>query len=613
MNDPAPLPMTNLEGTSVWRGARGGWLAAYWAALYAVAVLVFTGLTPAWGRWYGVHPYHRVQSEALLEGRLALSASPLALKHDLAWAEGGVHQVWGLGIPLWRLPWDALARLLGTAPIPEALAYGLALAVTAWLVLRASRDWSAVEADGAVPAHLLGVFLLLAFPALLNLVRHGLSIYDAVLAYVYLYGVAEAVLLVSFIRRPTLPRWLGLPDLKWWTGPLLWMAGGGVLFVTNLLRFGDGFEFGHRLNLQAPEFVGSMYATRFDHPFDNEPVWRTARELFGALFLTSEFNPARLYLENFFPGQSPTVRIREFYMPTFDWTYVGLVLAGWGTGLALFRRRSGVPGEPGEDAAGIVQRRMLVVWSLVATGLLGVFYLRTPALASRYLLDFAPAFAGAALTLYLGLQSWFRAVPVRQVMLLGLLATWLGFQWQRVPTPIWGQTSYCGFTWAEIQRLRAIHPDPCDAGPADLTERRFDDPRYLPFDGNGWRTNDGRVAPLVSLFVRDAEFLELDLRADPAAGRPVPPESLRAKVGLEFLCLDAVEGAGEGRWRVRFHGPRRAAYRRGLQVAFLALTPNERLAEPSAPWFLERVRWRGCELPSAASQAQRVPGRHPQS
>ena len=81
-------------------------------------------------------PWFRFQTDAFLRGSLALSHNPLDLTHDLCWSERGVHQVWGLGIPLWQLPFAALAKLFGLPSFPDRLALGLFVALVAYAVLR---------------------------------------------------------------------------------------------------------------------------------------------------------------------------------------------------------------------------------------------------------------------------------------------------------------------------------------------------------------------------------------------------------------------------------------------------------------------------------------------
>jgi hypothetical protein len=108
----------------------------YSAVVYGLGLVLTAGLIPQWGRWHSCSIHHRGQVEALLRGELALSRELSALAHDLTWSEGGVHQVWGLGVPLWRLPFEAAARLLGREGFPDMLALAAALGLAAWAVLR---------------------------------------------------------------------------------------------------------------------------------------------------------------------------------------------------------------------------------------------------------------------------------------------------------------------------------------------------------------------------------------------------------------------------------------------------------------------------------------------
>ena len=71
---------------------------------------------------YSGSAVYRAQVDAFLDGRLALSTSPDALAHDLAWTESGVQQVWGLGVPLWQTPFELAARAFGQGPFPDKVA-----------------------------------------------------------------------------------------------------------------------------------------------------------------------------------------------------------------------------------------------------------------------------------------------------------------------------------------------------------------------------------------------------------------------------------------------------------------------------------------------------------
>jgi hypothetical protein len=106
------------------------------AVALALAVLIGSEIVSGFGQWYSSYLPLRLQTEALLHGHLALGTSASALQWDLAWSKGGVHQVWGLGIPLWRLPFEAIAKVLGYAGFPDRLCFGFALAILYFIVLK---------------------------------------------------------------------------------------------------------------------------------------------------------------------------------------------------------------------------------------------------------------------------------------------------------------------------------------------------------------------------------------------------------------------------------------------------------------------------------------------
>src|SRR4029079_15574802 len=106
------------------------------AVLFALALLVVCRQISLHG-WYAPNPGYRAQVDALLDGRLALTTTPDGLIHDLVWTPRGVHQVWGLGVPLWQLPFEALGRILGVSPFPDRIALAAWLAVMLFVLIRA--------------------------------------------------------------------------------------------------------------------------------------------------------------------------------------------------------------------------------------------------------------------------------------------------------------------------------------------------------------------------------------------------------------------------------------------------------------------------------------------
>ncbi len=753
-----------MLGTMRTAGKLNG-LFGYQAVVYAAGLLLATGLVADWGAWYSTSLPYRTQTEALLQGDLAVSRNVADLKFDHTWSEQGVHQVWGLGVPLWRLPFEAAAKLFGFDGFPDRLAFGLFALLVCFVVLKvwvrfgdgrselgdradtgnvpggppavgggASGPGLSNGADGwlLITGFGAGFLILLLFPPFLTLLQVRGAVWEEAVAYEYLYGILQLSLLLAFVRRPTVGRLLlvctlagfgGLirPTLVFYgfatvviatmvwvfrvgqvgnlspdkergfstrssgggswdgsvpsppkdrlhppahrfgatrTGPtltrvlapallgfFLFGVGGGVLWFTNLKRFGDGFEFGHKLNVQT--LYGSMHATRFADPFQDEPLTGAAKELFGALFLAEKFNGADWYQENIFPGQSPTVRWREFYFRSYDWSYLPLLLLGWGAAVALWSRGARAPrphrSAPSQDglqgeAASIGDRNMvqrtietpltspasepgsappgpisdlpssiphsppsirdplplltLGLWSLLAVIPLAGFYLYAPVISSRYMMDLAPAFAAAVAAAWLFLAArcttrWSR------VLVCLLLCAWLGAQLYLSRSVYGGPASV---TAAELKVLRETRATRDGSSTNTFTaddygQRLGGDRSGIPFDRTGWHADTGAVMPLVILFVKDAEFLELDFAPQPHPRIPPDPEAIRAKVGLEFLERERITEI-DGGWRVRFRGPQHPRWRDGLQGAFIATVPKEFLAELTTPWILKSARWR---------------------
>jgi hypothetical protein len=654
------------------------------AVFYAIALLVFAGFAEDWGRMYSIDPHHRAQTKAFFRGELHISADVKDVAHDLCWAEAGVQQVWGLGVPLCRTPFEALAMLCGMPAFPETAALGLFVLLVAYVVMQTvlitnfeGTSKMSLSFLGSSSGVLGGVVLLLVFPPFLSLMRCRGAVFETVVTYVYLYGLLLMCGVVALARRPSRRRfWFvcGLAGLgglvrptlvfygfatvataaalMWWddgqrtAGPVpqkrifgsrfwkswsLWVglsffvAGGVVLWWTNLLRFGDGFEFGHRLNMQKGSLLGSIYATRFDHPFENEPLWRAGRELFGALFMGLKFNGSEWYAQGIFGGQSPTARWREFYFTIYDLSYALLVAAGWVAGAgALWKWRKTVRSEvqglkpivtigqeasltrdAGGNAVGDASMRarlagalpisgVLALWSILACLPLVFFYLRTPAISSRYMMDFAPAFAVAMVV------AWWRAVATAcrlrpqarwpHLVLWILLLGWLGWKIVRAESAYGPARS---ITWENVVAWeeRTKREPQTKPLPSSYTRSENWDAWGIPYNGAGWDTN-GAVQVSVILFVESPQFLELELAAVPGSDTTeANPQHIRAKVGLEFLQRETIDRTPEG-WRVRFAGPARARYQRGIQPVFIATVPKERLADTQTPWLLKQVSWR---------------------
>ena len=614
----------------------------------ALSLVYFTGLVTEWGEWYSNDIRYRLQTEALLRGNLALSESPGSVTFDLTWSGGGAQQVWGLGVPFWRLPFEGMAKLLGYQGFSDRITLGIAIFLVSFLgfkiMVRGGPKEPAIKKNELIFS-IGGLILLFVFPNFVLLLSGRMAIYEEALAYVYLYGIAEALTLLWFIRKPQLKGWLilsamaglgvfirptllfygassmlvgvlllflnrphpargaesknllfrlGLPGYSWLWGPFLFLLGGSLLFLTNLKRFDDGFEFGHKLNLQNEYLLDSMYATRFDYPYQDEPVLSASQELFGMIFMGKKFSKSGAHDTELFKGQSDTFRWRECYLPSYSLCSFGLLLGGSILGSAcLFFNNSK------RKVTALFQSQSqvgyLALWSLLAIAPLVWFYLWTPVITSRYMLDFAPAFVVLIFVLYQYLGTLLKKYSWGSLVMLGGAVIWLILD-NMASAEKGKDSNYKG----KISVSKEIID-------INLAKNELQKESEFPCDGLGWDKKTGKAGVLFVIFVHDAEFLELELEPnrsliDEMAKKgethfPKPdPEVIRAKIGLEYLKRESITKTEYG-WKICFKGPRRKVYQSGYQVAFLAMIAKEDLGCRYTPWLLKSIRWNKTDPP----------------
>lgn len=619
--------MANLSGKWLW-------IRTVCGIAFALLVVLSSGLIDGWGQWYSPSSHYRRQTDSLLRGTLALSRSPTDTTHDLTWSEGGVHQVWGLGVPLWRLPFEAVARVFGFQAFPDRLAFAAALALWAVIVLSlltpAKHPSETSEASHGRNSLIVGLILLC--PVFLELCNSRFDIYEEAVAYEYLFGTGilagllthlrsstyrGAVLLALFaglgpLIRPTLIFYgigtvaaliLVQPKARTLRGIIAigsaFAMGPLLVLATNHLRFGHPMEFGHQLNLQ--HLFGSMYATRFDHPFAKEPLTSSARELIGLLFGTPDLNDFDLYRKCFFPAQSPTVRWRNLYLRTYDVSWLVGMVAGAGFAARSIRfLRSSAPSRDRTRHQGAVTA---AIWSLCATIPLCGFYLRNEVISSRYLIDFAPAFVAALSALILGFDLPVRSVNARtksmRVAAYGFIV-WIaveGLLTQPLP-PRPRALTYP--EWLSIHNRQDHAPrlrvGSLSTGSMPIGSVAPDSvpPFHVPWDGiphngAGWDKVTGDTASVVILFVDGPQFIQVDVHPPKNTSQAAP--WVRAKLDREHLPLTSITKLPEGRIRLIFE-VRNTEKKAQLQVLFLAFGPPEALDASLSRYQLQSVNWR---------------------
>jgi mono/diheme cytochrome c family protein len=588
--------------------------------------MVGTDLIPAWGKWYSKDSRFHEQAQALQRGSLAVDRNQKAINPEMAWAGGGVQQSGGLGVPLWRLPFDVAAKAVGQRGFPDRLALGIFMALMLSWMLRgltvpissnSVEEW--LHSLGQHPETIASVFILALAPPFLALCRTSFASVEETAAYAYLASIGLLVASLRFVREPSLSLYCGLgagsalvgffsptalaggfasllialyytrvAKWPWWksvSGIGLFCLGGIALFASNYLRFGSGFEFGHSLNLDA--INGTMFASRFSHPFASESFASAAKESFSLLFLAGgNLNGSDWYKSAFFPGQSAIFRWRQLNFSTYDLPGLGLMLLAWAFALRpwVTSRRSVSPSKPLESV-------IMALWSFLSFVPLFFYYLRHPFISSTSLLDFAPAIAVAALSCVWAIGQaqgpvWLPARVIRWVLLAGVVVWWS----------------------CEVAAAKVLSgPDMVATSDqlARLLDRKIDPPQPLPNryavgfftnsgifgNGLGWNPKTAEAASCVAFFVDDPDSLEILVA--PREDTPVAPgefTNIQAKIGLQKLVLASNEAVAGGR-RLVFSFPEKSPKPTGLQVAFLGFVAPKELTTANSNFRLLGLSW----------------------
>lgn len=585
-----------------------------WLVIWLTVILATTtGFIPGWGRWYSRPAYadskwaptFRAQTDAFFHGRIALDSSPYGLRNDLVWDKGGVQQVWGLGVPAFRFIFEAMARATGFASFPDRIAFLIAYAACAFFVARiftgrTRKTYSGTNRSTGL-AVLLGALtslLLVLAPPFVTLLRTTFNVYEEVAAYSYLYSIFLFALFLRVGRRPSLGNvaflafWagigpiirptlvfygamvLGLMGMLVWRNPARWrllvsmiiiygLCGIGLCFL-NWWRFGSPVEFGHRLNICYKDH--NVFQLKFGCPWEKEPIASAAIDEFGSLFFVEHLNGDDYYQPGCVFGQSPTYHWHQMYFSTFDWLYLVIWVTSVGFWFVSWRWIRTAWNEGPSERPFL----LAVPWSVLSCLCLFALYLWSPAMSSRYTVDFLPA------------------------VMVGIVA--LLWNWQALPPrklrPVVAVAAICVVTVAFLS-FEISHAEfaPGHKGPTavsggqgtepPLSQRQFtnslhryelgDDDQFqdIPCNGTYWVSTNGVVRASVTLFVNDPECAKLSLFS--LSGAPLTKTDLdpiRAKIGLEYLSIREID-ISSNKATMIFNGPKAARYRKGLQICFL--------------------------------------------
>lgn len=592
-------------------------LAAY-AICYALAMLLLGGAT--FDRLYAPSPYHRLQAAALLDGHLFLSDDVSRIEHDLAWHDGQINHVWGLGVGLWLTPFQALWRAIGQDWFPDRIALGVAFGLLAWYAGYTGLDLSRrLSVRGAACAGF--ICLILLCPALwtLNygprLIYEETSLYACIVSLAILiatfrvawFGCRKGFLICSLlcafvaIVRPThgiygvagmlvcaalwIARKGNLAFLVVCVG--IYIGGLTFLVLTNISRFGAPFEFGHRLTV-TPDLI--VYTTRLGNPMEQASFFEALRELMGFLFWAGDLTRDRVAGEPLVYGQAPFERWRDPYVTTFDlvWLLVGIA-AGLAAIKYLLRRHTSelALADFGQAPKGVALVAILI-WGGVGVGGLGFFYLRLATFSSRYLLDFSPAFTAILLV------GWAMVPRKWTLFAFFMLVGWLGFeiattQFLPVPVPLKSRDEASIALHSNDARKTQDYNGAYDLRNAPAASR-------ISYNGFGWNSEVGAAGHIVILVIDSPRYIELIVsprewneKAEHGGDR------YRAMIAGRFLPEPIIVDEGE-RIKVRFSLPEGALRRSGEEILFLWFGRDYSPGEKMSVRFMHSVRWKDALL-----------------
>ena len=562
--------------------------AVLWLALWLGFAWVI-GVRPGSG-WYSPSLGHRMQTEALLDGTFALQPTPHGQRADWAWGNGSQH-VWGLGVGLVRLPFEAAARLVGAVGFPDRVTLLLAFVGVTLFCARAFPSLSPLERVAIA-------VVIVATPAFITLCRTRLAVYEESVAYAHLGSVAMGSGLVAFatrrrdrdlvlvaavagvspLLRPTLMldavvtmalavglRAAARPRDRWAAPTLavaVFAAGLALVGLVNQRRFGSPFETGQLLNVS---YIPTDQAAKlFGYPFWFEPFGSAAAELVSSFLLPAHWNAPTWYAPDVVAWQAPTVRFREVYFTPFSHLQVALLLIAW-VGvplLAVAARRPNLvrraPAPPVRRArrlrlvrlapAGRRERRrrlrlrllvrapvgVMICWSAGVFVAQFLFYLWAPSMTSRYAVDLAAPLAfGLAAVLLVVLRAvapdgdGVRALGVRQAV-AALAALWVLHDGASAEIgPFHRPAPLLDVAQVAAALEQRPRPDPL---PLPDTYRCGDAPESVgvKFNGSGWTTPGScEVHAATMLFLPRASCVRVRIEAAPGAP-PLDPDDTAA-------------------------------------------------------------------------------------
>jgi hypothetical protein len=379
----------------------------------------------------------RLQTEALLQGRLAISDKISDYIQDWALTDSGWHQIWGLGIPLLRLPFDLASKLWSLPGFPDLLFATLFMALCATALFSSLKHYfTAPNPHMQAAVCFCGAICLVLPVSTVWLVRCW-NVYHEAVFFSTLWSMLIVAVALTPRVRVTRKHWLmlvglcafqsylrptglaysaiiiGFFGMYFWRHLSLRLRLAGLCFFAasqcgllglNAIRFGDAFDFGHGMNI--PPFAGIGLAQRFGLALPDASWGASIREAIGSAF---QGEPYGTYWLPKASWQAPIQKYRQLiYTPFGTWDGLALLLAA---AVAAFSLKH------------MPEARVTFLCLLCGFILLILFYARLNALASRYFSDLAACIMTGWLVVSLAI--WQRIQDLKNYLQLPCQAVFL--------------------------------------------------------------------------------------------------------------------------------------------------------------------------------------------
>ena len=532
-------------------------------------------LLPDQSRYYSTSLPHRLQTNALLEGKLSLSPRPFGIPCDYIWAgEHGMQQAWGLGVPLLRLPFEWVSHLAGFGPFPDRVTALFYIIVMVFCLNIAFR--SLLTGVGIAPLSTIGMLIrlyliswILYSPPMSSLIQNGLNVYKETIFYgcvdVYILLAlfviycqkpsAKIFILLSFMSgcawliRPTVLVY-GIVTFGIATGYLFQQRRHWKLMALGLFSFGWGilielllnyFRFGSMLEFGYSGIVGGFaFVEKFGGPYQHEPFLNAFKEFLSDIFINNHW-------------VSQTFRYRENDIYTFNISHLIMVGVGYISLLIIWIRSFKGREFPLSRLPAFKSIYALLCWGGMCFGVLFVFYMHYVLYSARYIAEFSMSINAMLIALFflgcLYINSHNNWIHRRRLLGLYIVSTSVLFYLNDNLFFV-NKTDYSQATTDKAGIQRIIHSFNLENSMNyDFPNTFFCGHHYeLPgasFQFSGWNIDSNcSVADISLLFLPLKKCLYINYSLDQP--KPIPPVAVRRDFNLLKLKMTQMHQGKNG-------------------------------------------------------------------